>query len=203
MKYLSFKIFILFIYFGQVLVVACVIFQCSTWDFSSCPLACGILILWAGIKPESPALEDGFLTTRPPGKSWSIYIPSCCLEIYFNSYSLSSLHKLTLCMVYAFYFHFISSFRAHLLYTAGIWVLLFFIHSNYFCLLRHKCLLRDGWQRRRPLGLVSFVSFPSDDECFWTLQTWEWIKWFPGYGRKVTCLSQGQACSLHQDLIVW
>ena len=35
----------------------------------SCPEACGILVSWPGIKPESPALEDGFLTTGPPGKS--------------------------------------------------------------------------------------------------------------------------------------
>ena len=30
------------------------------WDLSLPP----------GVKPMSPALEDGFLTTEPPGKSW-------------------------------------------------------------------------------------------------------------------------------------
>ena len=34
-----------------------------------CPLACGILVPQPGIKPVSPALEGGFLTTGPPGKS--------------------------------------------------------------------------------------------------------------------------------------
>ena len=35
----------------------------------SCPVACGILVPQPGIEPASPALEGGFLTTRPPGKS--------------------------------------------------------------------------------------------------------------------------------------
>ena len=35
----------------------------------SCPMACGILFPWPGIKPKSPALEGGFLTTGSPGKS--------------------------------------------------------------------------------------------------------------------------------------
>ena len=33
------------------------------------PMACGVLVLQPGIEPSSPALEDGFLTTGPPGKS--------------------------------------------------------------------------------------------------------------------------------------
>ena len=35
----------------------------------SCPTACGILLLRPGFEPASPALESGFLTTGPPGKS--------------------------------------------------------------------------------------------------------------------------------------
>ena len=36
----------------------------------SCPVACGILVLWPGIEPTFPApLEGGSLTTGPPGKS--------------------------------------------------------------------------------------------------------------------------------------
>ena len=35
----------------------------------SCPVACGILVPRPGIEPASPALEGGFLTTGPPGKS--------------------------------------------------------------------------------------------------------------------------------------
>ena len=35
----------------------------------SCPTACGILVPRPGIEPASPALEGGFLTTGPPGKS--------------------------------------------------------------------------------------------------------------------------------------
>ena len=35
----------------------------------SCPMACGILFPRPGVNPASPALEGGFLTTGPPGKS--------------------------------------------------------------------------------------------------------------------------------------
>ena len=35
----------------------------------SYPKARGALVLWPGIKPMSPALQGGFLTTGPPGKS--------------------------------------------------------------------------------------------------------------------------------------
>ena len=35
----------------------------------SCPAACGILVPRPGIEPMFPALEGGFLTTGPPGKS--------------------------------------------------------------------------------------------------------------------------------------
>ena len=37
----------------------------GTWAF---PMACGILVPQPGIKPTSPALECGFLTTGPPEK---------------------------------------------------------------------------------------------------------------------------------------
>ena len=35
----------------------------------SCPAACGILVPRPGMEPASPALEGGFFTTGPPGKS--------------------------------------------------------------------------------------------------------------------------------------
>ena len=35
----------------------------------SCPQACGILVPQPGIEPVSPALQGGYLTTGPPGKS--------------------------------------------------------------------------------------------------------------------------------------
>ena len=48
----------------------------STWDTQAQLLwqagsvaACGILVPQQGIDPPSPALEGGFLTTGPPGKS--------------------------------------------------------------------------------------------------------------------------------------
>ena len=38
----------------------------------SCPSACGILVPRPGIEPDSPALQGGFLTTEPPGKSQEV-----------------------------------------------------------------------------------------------------------------------------------
>ena len=35
----------------------------------SCPVACGISVSWSRIESASPALEGGFFTTGPPGKS--------------------------------------------------------------------------------------------------------------------------------------
>jgi len=47
---------------------------CSAWaslgivHSLSCPMACGILVPWSGIKPECPTFEVGFLTTGLLGK---------------------------------------------------------------------------------------------------------------------------------------
>ena len=62
----------LFIWLCRVLVAACGIFlwgMCSVVEAHrlSCPTACGDLSSLT--KPRSPALEGGFLTTKPPGKS--------------------------------------------------------------------------------------------------------------------------------------
>ena len=40
----------------------------------SCPAVCGILVPWPGIEPRLLALEGGFLTTGPPGKSHKSFI---------------------------------------------------------------------------------------------------------------------------------
>ena len=54
----------------------------------SCPVACGILVLWLGIEPVSPALQGGFLMAGPPGKSqhWSwevknVDVSQKCLQL--------------------------------------------------------------------------------------------------------------------------
>ena len=39
----------------------------------SCLITCGILVSWPGIEPASSALEGGFLTIGPPGKSPSTF----------------------------------------------------------------------------------------------------------------------------------
>ena len=57
--------FILFLLFSKI----SSFFGCGMRAFSSCPEAGGILVPQAGIKPTSPALQGGFLTTEPPGKS--------------------------------------------------------------------------------------------------------------------------------------
>jgi len=40
----------------------------------SCPMACRILVSQPGIEPTSSALQDRFLTTGPPGKSWEFQL---------------------------------------------------------------------------------------------------------------------------------
>ena len=39
----------------------------------SCSAACGILVPQPSIKPMSPALQGGFLTTEPPEKPQYMY----------------------------------------------------------------------------------------------------------------------------------
>ena len=39
----------------------------------SCPVECGNLVPLRGIQPVSPALEGGFLTAGPPGKSQKVF----------------------------------------------------------------------------------------------------------------------------------
>ena len=46
----------------------------------SCPTAFGTLVPQPVIKPASPALEGGFLTTGPPGKSYSLLL---IIHIFF------------------------------------------------------------------------------------------------------------------------
>ena len=51
--------------------------SCGAWALECIglvALTCGILVLRPGIEPTSPALEGGFLTTGPPGKSQGCYI---------------------------------------------------------------------------------------------------------------------------------
>ena len=40
----------------------------------TCPVACGVLVPRPGIELGSPALEGGFLTLRPAGKSLDSYL---------------------------------------------------------------------------------------------------------------------------------
>ena len=62
--------FLIFIYFrlcrGSVAALKTLV---AGRGFSSCPVACEILVPQPGVKPTSPALEGGFSTTGPPGKS--------------------------------------------------------------------------------------------------------------------------------------
>ena len=63
--------------FWVCLILAALGLHCSAWASlvvahrHSCLEACGILVPQLGIKPTSPELEGGFLTTGPPGKSLS------------------------------------------------------------------------------------------------------------------------------------
>ena len=52
-----------------------------------CPMGCGILVPQLGVKPMSPALEDRFLTTGPPGKSPRL---TAILVLFANISSLAT-----------------------------------------------------------------------------------------------------------------
>ena len=94
----------LFIYWLRRVSVA--IFPCGTWAPGragsfivthglSCSAASGILVPGPGIEPASPALEGGFLTAGPPGKSYT-YLASTGFEKrlqqlkpnYFSNYQI-------------------------------------------------------------------------------------------------------------------
>ena len=47
----------------------------------SCPMACGILVPLPGIESMSLALEGGFITTGPPGKSLLPFLHLCHLVL--------------------------------------------------------------------------------------------------------------------------
>ena len=52
---------------GLLSLAVCGFSSCGPWG--SCPVTCGNLVPQLEIKSMSAALEDGFLTTGPPGKS--------------------------------------------------------------------------------------------------------------------------------------
>ena len=62
-KEIAFLFFNLFIQLHQVWTVACRVFVVACR--LNCPTACGILVPQPGIKPTSPALEAGLVTTGP------------------------------------------------------------------------------------------------------------------------------------------
>ena len=46
--------------------------------------ACGVLAPRPGIKPTPPALEDGLLTTGPPGKFLLIFFISVKVNCFYD-----------------------------------------------------------------------------------------------------------------------
>ena len=57
-----------FCYLKNIYLVALGMCDLLLW-LAGCPMACGILVPPPGIEPMSPALQGGFLTTGPLGKS--------------------------------------------------------------------------------------------------------------------------------------
>ena len=158
--------------------MACRIFHCGTQALElagsvvaahrlSCPTACGILIPQPGIKPMSPALEGGFLTTGPPGKS-----PSGCFKIFSLSMIFSNLIKICLdgffCLfvyviVCSFWLGFVEFLECKILWFISnleffyfFYPLPFFLDSNYMYIEYLKFLQRS--LRHHSFILAFFLS---------------------------------------------
>ena len=72
--YFYFYLFIYLFWLHWVFVVDCRL---------SCPEACEIVVPQPGTEPMSPALEGGFLTTGPPGKSlFCLFLKVGCVSSY-------------------------------------------------------------------------------------------------------------------------
>ena len=78
-----------------IFITSCGILHCGTWKLSSCGMqaccsgACGILVAWPLIKPVSSVLQGKFLTTGPPGKSFSFFL---VLRLWYVFYTYSASH---------------------------------------------------------------------------------------------------------------
>lgn len=53
-----------------------------------CSKACGMLVPWPGTELTSPALQGGFVTTGPPGKSQPVRGESVVILVYFGVQTL-------------------------------------------------------------------------------------------------------------------
>ena len=62
--------------------------SCGTWAWLPRGI-CGILVLGPGMELASLALQDGFLTSEPPGKSPTWFWVKLCLNTSSLSFSLN------------------------------------------------------------------------------------------------------------------
>ena len=59
----------------------------------SCPTAGGILVPRPGMEPTSPALEGGFFTTGPPGKSLICFLNYDLLQATLDEDVVTVFHR--------------------------------------------------------------------------------------------------------------
>ena len=143
----------------------------NTFNFFFWPhhVACGILVLWPGIEPTSPALQGKFLITGPPGKSSKIF------KKYFlvtNSTPLHSYFKRSREWKVKVSFYFCCHTSKHVSFrpSRGLYLLVRFLHLS-FSICDHTLFLQLSAymqcvciQYVCPRGVASFSLPP------WTLQ---------------------------------
>ena len=95
-SFLFLKYLCIYFYLHRVLVVACrLLSSCAVQAPEcvgsvvaahglSCPMAGRILVARPGIERASPALEGGFLTTGPPGKSLILFLWLNSIPVYIH-----------------------------------------------------------------------------------------------------------------------
>ena len=129
----------------------------------SCPAACGILVPLPGIKLTSPEMQDGFLTTGPPGKFWLklylIILELCILfcHIWMKFFSLLKLPLLCVLKVLKI-IYFLWSLLVCPLIIFQIWrkyntyfiFCAFWFHPSIYTVCQKHLVISDFW------GLISF-----------------------------------------------
>ena len=132
-----------------------------------CPVACGILVPWPGIKPTSPALEGRFLITGHRG-SPSLFFYVCRSRIR-QAWVWTPLPPLTVQLIGAHCLHGFSPFPSHCFFLQGR---TFSFESNslfFIVLVSLELFSKPPWGN----NMKNFKKFPSQLFSNWLKGRWQ------------------------------